>query len=162
MHLYFTRPTASWNINALEKFKIYGCSYYGIFNSKSCTILIIWQPSKIINLDKYLHWLSKVPWPALPHLKAPPQRGLKRWPSWAWPGCARTLLVLAQGCWRRLRSSPNLSTVQVNQVRYLGQFRTEMSRTTYQILQHFPVWWPYIKRNEIMFYCHNKFYVKVI
>ena len=41
VHLYFIRPTASWNINALEKFKIYGCSYYGIFNSKSCTILII-------------------------------------------------------------------------------------------------------------------------
>ena len=41
VHLYFIRSTASWNINALEKFKIYGCSYYGIFNSKSCTILII-------------------------------------------------------------------------------------------------------------------------
>ena len=41
VHLYFIRPTASWNINALEKFKIYGCSYYGIFNSKSCTILLI-------------------------------------------------------------------------------------------------------------------------
>ena len=44
VHLYFIRPTASWNINALEKFKIYGCSYYGIFNSKSCTILIILYP----------------------------------------------------------------------------------------------------------------------
>ena len=42
VHLYFIRPTASWNINALEKFKIYGCSYYGIFNSKACTILIIY------------------------------------------------------------------------------------------------------------------------
>ena len=28
----------------------------------------------------------------------------------------------------------------------LGRFRTGMSRTTYKILQHFPVWWPYIKK----------------
>ena len=53
VHLYFIRPTASWNINALEKFKIYGCSYYGIFNSKSCTILIIW-----LSLMRVTDWLN--------------------------------------------------------------------------------------------------------
>ena len=33
----------------------------------------------------------------------------------------------------------------------VGRFRTGMSRTTYNILQHFSVWWPQIKRNEVMF-----------
>ena len=65
VHLYFIRPTASWNINALEKFKIYGCSYYGIFNSKSCTILITICHSKqwlheclVVLSDDFLHFLK--------------------------------------------------------------------------------------------------------
>ena len=31
-----------------------------------------------------------------------------------------------------------------------------------KFLQHFPVWWPYMKRNELMFCCYTKYYGKVI
>ena len=41
-------------------------------------------------------------------------------------------------------------------------FCTGMSCTTYTILQHFPVWWPRIERNEVMFWCHHKYYGKVM
>ena len=43
-----------------------------------------------------------------------------------------------------------------------GRFRTGMYRTTYTILQHFPLWWHYIKMKEAMFCCHTKYYMTVI
>ena len=45
---------------------------------------------------------------------------------------------------------------------WIGRFRTGMSHTTYTILQHFSVWWPQIKRNEVMFCFYTKYYGKGI
>ena len=53
--------------------------------------------------------------------------------------------------------------LQVNHSqKYSGRFRTGMSRTTYKVLQFFLVLWPQIKRNEVMFRFHTKYYWKVM
>ena len=44
----------------------------------------------------------------------------------------------------------------------IGRFRTGLSHTTYKILLNFLVWWPQIKRNEVMFCFYTKYYGKVI